>query len=520
MRIVLASSEAVPFAKTGGLADVTTALAKSLSDAGHTVTLVLPYYSKTMRPELLEKAEPSGVELSIPVGSEMVSGSVRWMTIPDTDVPVLLIEQPDYFDRGGLYLDEDGPYPDNSARFIFFSRAVLEACRALVLRPDIIHCNDWQTGLIPALIATEYGDRPGFSHTGTMFTIHNLAYQGNFPHWDMMLTGMDWEYFNWRQMEHFGGLNLLKTGIVFADMVTTVSPTYAWEITTPEGGCGLDGVLGERGDTLLGILNGIDPEVWNPAIDPAIPKTFDAKTWSTGKAVCKSAVQREMGLPVRPDVPMFGMISRMADQKGFDIIAGASEELMELDAQFCFLGTGDQRYEHLVRHLANAYPDRVAAVVGFDEGLAHRIEAGCDAYLMPSRFEPCGLNQMYSLAYGTIPVVRSVGGLKDTVVDATRVNLGTGQATGFRFDDYSSEALLEAVTRAVTLYKDRTAWTKLVNSAITQDFSWSRSAGVYEKAYERAQQLATGQRSPSESETETGAGETGTGTGDVDPPVK
>ncbi|QDT36438.1 glycogen synthase GlgA [Stratiformator vulcanicus] len=493
MRIVLAASEAVPFAKTGGLADVTTALAKALTDAGHQVWIILPNYERIIRRSVAGPFESTGIRLEIPVGQNLVEGSVVWSTVPDTDIPVLLIDQPEYFDRDGLYGDKTGEFTDNSARFIFFSRAVLETCRMMALRPDIVHANDWQTGLVPALLATEFGDRPGFDKTGSVFTIHNLAYQGNFAHWDMQMTGLSWEYFNWRQMEHFGGLNLLKTGIVFGDVVTTVSPTYAWEITTPEGGCGLDGVLDERGDDLVGILNGIDETIWNPETDPHLPANFDAKTWHVGKGTCKTALQREFGLPERSDVPLFGMISRMADQKGFDLIAGAAEELVELDLQMCFLGTGDPRYETLVRHLSNSYPDKVAATVGFNEALAHRIEAGCDAYLMPSRYEPCGLNQIYSLAYGTIPIVRAVGGLKDTVVDATPEALRNGTATGFRFNDYTSAGLLDAVTRAVAAFSKPEAWRQLVQNAMGRDFTWSRSAQEYVGVYQRALAAATGQ---------------------------
>lgn len=486
MRIVLASSEAVPYSKTGGLADVTSALAKALAADGHTVTLIVPHYPQLQQANGRRPAASTGQTLEIRVGGRVVTGSLYWGTLPGSDVTVVFVDQPDYFDRPKLYGDAAGDYADNAARFCFFSRAVLEACRALVLRPDVVHANDWQTGLIPALLEAEFRGQPGFERTASTFTIHNLAYQGHFWHWDMNLTGLDWKYFNASQMEHWGGLNLLKTGITMSDMVTTVSPTYAWEITTPLGGMGLEGVLAARSGELVGILNGIDADEWSPATDPHIAARYDAGTVFQVKPRCKEALQRELNLPVRSDVPLFGMVSRMADQKGFDLIATAAEPMLELDAQFCFLGSGDPRYESLVRHLANSRPDKVSAVVGFDDGLAHRIEAGSDAFLMPSRFEPCGLNQMYSLAYGTVPIVRSVGGLKDTVVDASPKHLFLGAATGFRFDDYDAGGLLWAVRRAAETFPKENLWHQLVRTGMGQDFSWARSAQRYEEVYRRA----------------------------------
>ena len=486
MRIVLASSEAVPFSKTGGLADVASALAKVLDARGHHVTLIVPHYPAIQRKNLHPPRGKTDHTLLIRVGDKMHVGQIYWGELPGTRVTVLFINQPEFFDRPALYGDPQGDYSDNCARFCFFSRSVLEACRMLVLRPDVIHVNDWQTGIVPPLLESEYRAQLGFERTASVFTIHNLAYQGHFWHWDFELTGLDWRYFNWQQMEHWGGLNLLKSGISVADMVTTVSPTYAEEIATPMGGMGLDGVLATRGDDLVGILNGIDTDEWNPATDPHLPANFNRETVFEFKPACKAALQREFHLPERSDVPLFGMVSRMADQKGFDLIATAANDLLGLDAQFCFLGSGDSRYEELVRHLANSDPRKVAARIGFDNGLAHRIEAGADAFLMPSRFEPCGLNQMYSLAYGTIPVVRGVGGLKDTVVDASPKNMFLGTATGIRFDEYDARALTAAVKRACEFHSKRNLWKQLVTTAMEQDFSWSRSAAEYERVYERA----------------------------------
>ena len=495
MRIVLASSEAVPFSKTGGLADVSGALAKALAALGHSVTLIVPHYPREQAKRGAEPRDLNGPGFTVSLGGKNVVGRVGWGSLdagggaddPAADVTVLFVDQPAYFDRPALYGDADGDYGDNAERFTFFSRAVLEVCRLLVLRPDVIHCNDWQTGLIPAMLAEQYRGTPGFEHTGSLFTVHNLAYQGSFPHWDFHLTGLDWGLFNFTQAEHFGRLNLLKTGIVTADRVTTVSPTYAREITTALGGCGLDAVLAARGDDLAGVLNGIDPTEWNPAVDPHLPVNYTAETVVDRKPLCRDALRHEMGLSTNEPGPLFGMVSRMVDQKGFDLIGGCAEGLAASGAQFCFLGTGDPRYESLVKHLTNLHAGRFAARVGFDEGLAHRIEAGCDAYLMPSLYEPCGLNQMYSLAYGTVPVVRRVGGLADTVTDLTKKTLKAGTATGFVFDEYDAGDLLAAVHRAVECYREEPErWRGLMRAGMAQDHSWSASARQYARLYRAA----------------------------------
>ncbi len=485
MKVVLASSEAVPFAKTGGLADVAAALPKALGAAGHDVWLVLPYYRQLSGP-LESTIHPTDVEFPIELGSKSVQARVFRSSLPETDVPVLLIDQPDYFDRPGLYQQDGHDYDDNCERFLFFSRSVLEAVARFEIRPDIVHANDWQTGIIPALLKIEYQETPEFSSTSSVFTIHNMAFQGSFWHWDMLLTGLDWKYFNWRQMEFFGNMNLLKTGIVFSDMVTTVSPTYAQEIQTPEFGCGLNGVLRGRGDSLVGILNGVDTAIWNPATDPHITENYDVNSYKTGKSVCKDHLQQAVSLPRRSDVPLFGMISRMTDQKGFDLIAGCAEDVLQEDLQFVFLGTGDSHYEEILKSLGDRYTDKVAAVIGFDEMLAHQIEASCDIYLMPSRFEPCGLNQMYSLAYGTVPLVHAVGGLADSVIDATTENIAAGHANGLSFNEYSPEQLAHQIRRAITLYHDESAWPQLVSTGMSRDWSWNQSATDYLAVYERA----------------------------------
>lgn len=488
MRIVLASSEAVPFSKTGGLADVASALPKALSLAGHEVSLVTPYYPQVFARQSSAGVEitPSGLDLTISLGSKLTRGHVLKSTLPGSSVTVYLIDQPGYFDRPGLYQGEEGDYRDNSERFIFFSRAVLETARRLELRPEILHANDWQTALIPALLNIEYRVVPGFEETASIFTIHNMAFQGQFWHWDMLLTGLDWKYFNWKQMEYFGQLNLMKTGLVFADKLSTVSPTYAREIQTPEAGCGLQGALSQRQADLVGILNGVDTELWNPATDPHIAQRYTLETVDAGKPVCKADLQQRMGLPVRPDVPLIGSVSRITWQKGFDLIGHCASELMSTDLQMVFVGNGEPDYEQMLRRLADQYPEKVAVRIGFDEPLSHQVEAGADIYLMPSQFEPCGLNQMYSLIYGTVPVVRAVGGLADSVIPATVENLANQTANGFSFRDYRSDELRTHLLQAVAMYHNRPVWKQLMQTGMSRDWSWRHSAEEYVELYEQA----------------------------------
>lgn len=486
-RIVLTASEAVPFSKTGGLADVIGALAGTLSRMGHDVVMILPdYYLLRQRNRSLPRIVDTGLRFSIEMNGREMPASVNWTTLPGTDVRVFLIRQPEYFDRPQLYQENGHGYVDNCARYCFFSRAVLEVCRQMVLRPDVIHCNDWQTGLIPALLNTQYARLPGFENTSSIMTIHNMAYQGRFWHFDMPLTGMDWRYFNYHHMEAWGDMNLLKTGISFADQVTTVSPTYAREICTSDGGYGLEGTLRHRQRDLRGILNGIDDSVWNPATDSYLPAPYSLDSIDEGKPRCKEFLQSRMGLPVRREVPLLGMVSRMTDQKGFDLITEAAERLLSRDVQLAFLGTGDPHYEGQIRHLAGKYPNKVAVQVGFDESLAHQIEGGADAFLMPSRFEPCGLNQMYSLRYGTVPIVRKVGGLADSVVNLEPAQESLSSATGFVFVDYNRDALAGTIERALATYQQPDIWKQLVRNGMSGDWSWNRSAQEYLNVYEAA----------------------------------
>ncbi len=485
MKIVFASSEAVPFAKTGGLADVVTGLGKALVARGHEVTLILPYYRQLIPQEL--SRQPTSRFVEVPLRGRMVRAGLVQSRLPGTKIQVLMIDHPGFFDRPGVYVDRGTDYPDNCERFCFFSRCVLETARVCKLLPDILHLNDWQTGLASALLQIEYRSKPGFEQTAAVFTIHNMAFQGSFWSIDMELTGLDWSHFNWRQMEHYGQLNLLKTGIVFSDAVTTVSPTYAQEIQTPEFGCGLEGVLQHRKSSLRGILNGIDVEIWNPASDPHLPVSYDVETVTEGKAACKRALQQACGLSVREDVAVLGMISRMTSQKGFDLITKIADPLLTADVQLVFLGTGDPRYERFVQDLRERHPGQVHDRIGFDEGLAHLIEAGSDLFLMPSQFEPCGLNQMYSQRYGTVPVVHAVGGLADSVVDDTPESRAQGTATGFQFSEYTPEALLARLREALAVYRDRSAWQQLVRAGMMADWSWNHSARQYEEVYHQAQ---------------------------------
>lgn len=514
MRILLAASEAVPFAKTGGLADVASGLSLALASRGHEVTLVLPYYRQLI-PDALPR-KPSGRFVEVRLRNQLVKAGIvesrlagppsrfdyeakgarstesplQWrgseQTPEGSHVRVLLIDHPHYFDRPALYVHNGADFPDNCERFCVFSRAVMEAARIYRLQPDVLHVNDWQTGLAPALLQMEYRGKTGFESTAAVLTIHNLAFQGAFWGLDMALTGLDASLFNWRQMEHYGQLNLLKTGMVFSDALTTVSPTYAREIQTAEFGCGLEGVLQHKSDRLTGILNGIDVQSWNPETDPALPSHYDAATVGPGKAACKKFLQQHLHLPVRSDVPLLGMISRLTDQKGLDLIVANSDALLAENVQCVFLGTGDPGYEERLLQLAERAPEKVAVVIGFDDRLARQIEAAADIFLMPSRFEPCGLNQIYSMRYGTIPLVHAVGGLADSVIDCTPQTLADGTATGFHFTQYTPAAFLGRLREALAALHRPQEWQALIRNGMTSDWSWSRSAAEYEGVYQSA----------------------------------
>jgi starch synthase len=466
LKILLASSEVFPFAKTGGLADVCGALPVEVARLGHQMAVIMPAFRSAKNCGL--PIQDTGIRVEVPVGNHVEEGGILQSKLPGSDVPV--------------YRD----YKDNCERFVFFCRAVMESVRLLGLEVDLIHANDWQTGLIPAFQKIEYENAPGYEHIATLLTIHNMAYQGQFWHWDMLLTGLDWKYFNWRQMEYYGDLNLLKTGIVFADSLNTVSPRYAEEIQESPLGCGLEGCLSHRRKVLSGIINGVDYSVWDPALDPHLPTNYTPANWLTGKAACKASLQQEMGLPVRAEVPLIGLVGRLADQKGLDLVAPVIKQwVRSSDAQWVILGTGEPQYHQLLTELANEYPGKVAARLEFSDALAHQIEAGIDIFLMPSRYEPCGLNQLYSLKYGSVPVVHRTGGLLDTITDASEPALYEGRANGFSFDHYDAGALESTLARACDVFRhNRPLWQQIVTTGMMQDWSWAESARKYVALYE------------------------------------
>ncbi len=482
LNIVVIASEVVPFAKTGGLADVAGALPPALERLGHHPCVFMPLFRDAWRSGLPLK--PLDVKLKIPVGSTIVEANIAQATLPGSKVPVYLIGQSRYFDRDGLYGRNGTDFPDNCERFVFFDRAVLEAIVALGLKPDVLHCNDWQTGLIPVYLSAIYRTNLDLAHTATLMTIHNMAYQGTFWHWDLPMTGLGWDYFDWTKLEFHDRLNFLKGGLVYSDLLNTVSPTYAKEIQTQQFGCGLDGLLRSRSADLRGIVNGIDPAVWNPHIDRMIAEHFGVGNLQQGKAACKAALQRRAGLPERPEVPLFAAIGRLDPQKGWDLLVPVSDEILKSDIQVIVLGEGQPRYHEALDRLAARHPGKLRAFLEFSNPLAHQIEAGADIFLMPSLYEPCGLNQLYSQAYGTVPVVRATGGLADTVIDANPETLAMGTATGFAFRDPTVNGLHGAIKRALELWTDQNAWHKLRVACLHSDWSWDRSARSYVRLYE------------------------------------
>jgi starch synthase len=490
MHIAMAASEAIPFAKTGGLADVCGTLPVQLAHAGHACSLFIPGYRKAK--EVAASLHDTHVSFVIDMAGKQMTAQVLRTTLPGSSVEVFLIDQPHYFDRDALYSDGGGDYRDNCERFAFFSKAVVEAIQRLHLQVDILHCHDWQTGLIPAYHRTGYHGYAWYNQAASVMTIHNLAYQGRFWGSDMPLTGMDWQYFNWQQMEFFGDLNMLKTGIAFADLITTVSPSYAREIQNPSEGCGLDGVLRSKANRLVGIVNGVDYSVWDPQNDPSIAHKFSIADWHDGKSACKRDLQQRLQLPVRDDVTVIGLVGRLAEQKGWDLVIPLMERWIDhRDVQWVILGNGETRFARALGELAQRRPDRVAFRMEFSDPIAHAIEAGCDIFLMPSRYEPCGLNQLYSLRYGSIPVVHATGGLIDTVVNVTDQTLHAGTATGFSFLNYDVDALENCLAKAVdTRSRSVETWGKLVSQGMSQDWSWTKSADSYVAAYHRARELA------------------------------
>jgi starch synthase len=477
MRILLASSEVAPFAKTGGLADVAGALPKALAKLGHDVRVVLPKYRMVDAGK--HKLRQVLASLAVPVAGRVEQATIWEGAIESA--PVYFVQHDGYYDREALYQSKQGDYPDNAERFAFFSRAILEMARPLDFLPEIYHCNDWQTGLVPTYLRTTLQGMPGLQTAGVLFTVHNLGYQGLFPPEALVAANLGPELFNPFGLEFYGKVNFLKAGLVFSDLITTVSRKYSQEIQTEEFGHGLEGVLRARAKDVQGILNGIDYDEWHPTRDAYLPARFSRKILR-GKAVCKADLQQAFGLPERPDVPILAVISRLTPQKGMDLVAEVLDAMLGLNAQFVLLGTGDPDLHKAFEGAKARHPSQVGLKLGFDVALSHKIEAGADMFLMPSRYEPCGLNQMYSLAYGTVPIVRATGGLDDTIQP---FDPGTGQGTGFKFAEATSQALLEAVQTAVALYRQPNQWRRLVRNGMACDFSWDRSAKEYEALYQQ-----------------------------------
>jgi starch synthase len=500
-RVLLAASEVIGFAKTGGLADVAGSLPRSLADRGVDVSVIMPLYRAARLGRT--PVTPTETTLQVKMGWQTVTGRLWRSTLPDSNVPVWLVEQPDLFDRDdsaakrGLYqyVDSHGAkvdYSDNGERFVFFCKAVVATLNHIGAMPDVVHCNDWQTGPLPALLQ-EAAASQGKIAPRTLFTVHNIAYQGWFGRNVFALTDLPDHLFNWRQLECQGQFNMLKAGLVFADWLNTVSPTYAREIQTSYYGNGLEGVLIERRHVLSGIVNGVDYRHWDPAIDPHITAKYTSATVAEGKAKCKAALQQRTGLAPNPGVPLLGVIARLVEQKGIELIVRAADALLAQDVQLAVLGEGDPHWQQEVSKLQHRYPQRVAALIGFDEALAHLIEAGADLFLMPSLYEPSGLNQLYSLRYGTVPIVRTTGGLADTIVDTTEETLANRTATGFRFAAHAPWALRETVEKALFVFRQRPAvWRQIQQTGMACDWSWSRSAAEYERLYRQLAGLRHG----------------------------
>lgn len=479
LNILFAASEVLPFAKSGGLADVSGVLPKALKALGHDVRVVMPRYY------IVDKEKYGLKALAGSLGVPMGSMGEAWAAVyegrlPESDVPIYFIEHEGFFGRKGLY-DEDGEaYDDNDNRFIFFSKAVMQLAKKLRFRPDVIHTNDWHTAAIPVLLNTTYAFDPDFKDTGSLLSIHNLQHQGKFYKGAMDVLDVGWEHFRADELEEYDGINLLKGGIVHADAINAVSRKYAWEIRTPEFGWGLDSLIDAKGYKLFGILNGVDYQEWSPAVDPFIAETFDLDELG-GKARCKSALQDIFGLPLKEEVPLIGLVGRLVEQKGITLLRDASEALMQMELQIVLLGTGEKWAEHFFSDLASRYPQKFGCYIGYRNDLAHQIEAGSDMFLMPSLFEPCGLNQIYSLRYGTLPIVRATGGLDDTIENYD-AHMQSG--TGFKFYDATPEALIGTVAWAVeTWYHDKPGIEKLRRNAMLKRFDWEEAARGYEDLY-------------------------------------
>ena len=470
LRILFVSAEVHPFAKTGGLADVSGALPAALNQLGHDIRVIMPKYPCTSKAG--KKMQSLRIPLTIPGFKQ--KGTLFQSELLD-NVPIYLIKQDQYYNRKHIYGEPGSDYPDNVERFSFFCRAVLEATKKLDFRPDIIHCNDWHTGLIPVYLKAD----PWFAKTKTVFSIHNLGYQGNFPYSSLKVTGLDESLFHTEGIEFYGQFSFLKGGLMFADTLATVSPAYSQEIQTPELGFGMEGILQKRSDHLYGILNGVDYTVWNPEIDSLISANYGPRSLSKKKQ-CRQDLIKMFSLQLDKNTPILCMITRLSEQKGIDLVMQAQETLNAWGISLLILGTGETRYESFFKNWSMERPDRIATALKFDEPLGHRILAGSDMLIMPSRYEPCGLTQMYALKYGTVPIVQDIGGLKNSIQE---FNIKTGKGTGFKIKAATEKNFLKSLQKALSCFNQTKIWKKLMLNGMAKDYSWGSSAKRYSSLY-------------------------------------
>ena len=480
LKVLFASSEVVPFAKTGGLADVAGSLPKALKKLGCDVRVVLPLYRMVRQGNFPLRKRLEG--LPIPLGDRTIPVDI-YETELEEGLPVYLVERDEFFDRSQLYGTPKGDYFDNDRRFVLFCKSALALAPFIPFQPDLFHGHDWQSGLIPALLHYRRARDPFWAGTASLFTIHNIAYQGLFEPDILPLAGLPWEAYTPSGLEYWGSVNLLKSGIVYSQVISTVSRKYSREIQTEEYGYGLEGILAYRREDLFGIVNGVDYEAWDPKTDPLIAAHYDPGQLK-GKEACKADLLRQFNLPTeRLSSPVLGVISRLADQKGFDLLAAVMDRLLQQEVTLVVLGTGEEKYHTLFSELAGQHPQKIGLRLAYDNTLAHQIEAGSDMFLMPSRYEPCGLNQIYSLKYGTIPIVRATGGLDDTIIPFDRPTLS---GTGFKFQEYRAEAFWDTLEEALNVYRNHDHWQALMRNAMAADYSWENSAREYVRLYRRA----------------------------------
>ena len=478
LKILIASSEVYPFAKTGGLADIAGALPKALKQLGHDVRVVMPKHKCVA--QCPPGIRPMGLDVDVPIGGIRKKGFL-YSSHLNKNIPIYFVGNETYYYRDPIYGTRHGDYPDNAERFIFFCRSVFETCKSIGFHPDIIHCNDWQTGLVPAYLKTVYAKDKWFKNTRTIFSVHNLGYQGNFPSYELKTAGLPFSIFTPGGVEFYNHFSFLKSALVFADLLTTVSPTYAKEIQTKAFGFKMDGILRQRSEDLFGILNGVDYQEWNPESDPCIKKNYTPEN-RAGKLACKRNLADLFSLKVDDDTPIFSMVTRLSSQKGIDLVIETLGDILSEETAFVVLGSGDLMYEDYFLKISKKFPDSVGVHIGFDETLAHQILAGTDFLLMPSQYEPCGLTQMYSLKYGAVPVVRSVGGLADSIKEFSHKTL---RGTGFKFKKFAPGNLRRAVQKAVSVYRQKDQWQKLALNDMNANFGWDRAAKKYCQLYRR-----------------------------------